>query len=115
MEQTAELDQLDRTREKATRRSGHRFMHVYGRVVQACGPVRPLGLPKGHSRQSILIPLRNALQAAEKIDVANHARLGGVIHTSIGELVDDLEPAVLVHDPDDEDEAMLPALAWFPS
>jgi hypothetical protein len=54
--------------------------------------------------------LRHALQVADEIEVADHIRLGGVVHTPIDTIITELEPAIIVYDSSDEDDMPLPML-----
>ena len=56
------------------------------------------------------IPLRIARQVADEIEVADHSRLGGVVHTPIDTIIAELEPAIIVYDSSDEDDMPLPML-----
>jgi hypothetical protein len=73
LEQTAELDAHDHATESTTRRTGRRHNYSPTMAKQAYGPVRPICVPNGHSRQSRRNPLRNALQVADEIEVADHS------------------------------------------
>ena len=110
LEQTAEMDAHDRATESTTRRTGRNHNYSPTMAKQAYGPVRPICVPNGHSRQSRHIPLRIALQVADEIEVADHSRLGGVVHTPIDTIIAELEPAIIVYDSSDEDDMPLPML-----
>ena len=78
---TAALDVHATKLEQATRGASQRYNYTGIPVDQTPGPVRPLVIPRGHSRQSRLHPLRYALAVAEEVDLDAHHRIGGIIDT----------------------------------
>ena len=89
-QEVVQLDAEDLEMEKTNRRRCVRHTHGEQPVLQALGPVRPIFVVPGHSRQTRFPLMRPALLEARTLDLAAHLRLGGVQSQDITELIADL-------------------------
>ena len=99
---------------RAARRTCQRHSYTGVPVVQTPWPVRPLFIPRGHSQQSRLHPLRHALAVAEEVDLDTQHRIGGIVDTPTDRLLADVANTNNHDAPDPNDDVPLSELmeAW---